>query len=438
MISRQDQYNQPESILVITSYPDPESGIRDLNAVAWHSQKTLKSLSKSGQKFIVLAEKTAKSKNNLEDGNILVLRAYSRGNFLTLLSLIRYIFKFNRVKRVLVQFEFNIFGSILSTLLFPLVLLATRLSGKRIYFELHQVVANISTLAPHINIKSSKIVKIFNWSLSGYYKFIAQISESVIVFEEELKKTFFKLTASRNVVTIPLSTQSVKIGKKSVEKKKLGFSGRDFVIVAFGFINWYKGSDWIAELVARRKQTTDKLILAGGESPTLKNKKYYQKFYSRVAAISQKSPNITLTGFLTDKKVRSYLSAADLVILPYRVFMSTSGPFSQALSYKKPILLSTKLAPYFKNADFLEATKKYKIKKEKLMFSLTDPSFKKSLNWAKKNKKKMISFYNYLSQKRSAKEVNLAYLTVLNSGLAKRGNYAFYLTNFRKSLRLTP
>jgi hypothetical protein len=87
-----------------------------------------------------------------------------------------------------------------------------------------------------------------------------------------------------------------------------------------------------------------------------------------------KHKHMTHTGFVPDEKVYLYYSAADLVVMPYEVFMSASGPFSRALAHQKPIILSEKLKDYTKSEDFKTAMQKAQVTQSDLYFSLSKKS----------------------------------------------------------------
>jgi len=74
-----------------------------------------------------------------------------------------------------------------------------------------------------------------------------------------------------------------------------------------------------------------------------------------------------------------YFAAADLVILPYRTFMSSSGPLSVAFSYGKPFIVSKNLSSYFDSSDFRLALKEVGLKRDTLVFSLRSDSLAKKV-----------------------------------------------------------
>ncbi|MFO0704084.1 MAG: glycosyltransferase [Patescibacteria group bacterium] len=402
------RFNDSDTICVITSYPDSDHGVKELNAVAWHAKKTLGHLSEQ-KKVIVVAEKFSHTDKIYKDNkNIVVMRLWKRGSPLSLFSILRILKMAPKVEHFLFQFEFNIFGGMLPVLALPLIVLILKLNGKKVHFELHQIILDIRKLAKHINVTHPISQFIFNAALRGFYATISTLSDSIIVLEEELKKRLGQLTNPNKIHIVPISIDIKKCTNKSQAKKSLGFSKNDFVVVVFGFVNWYKGSDWVAEASKHIIDKNIKIVLAGGNNPTLKDKNYYSDYYEKIEADALGSNNLTLTGFVADNDIAKYYSAADLVVMPYRVFMSASGPFSLAISYEKPIILSESLMDYSKSEDFGNSLSYSKLSKKELFFPLKKKLFINKLIDLKSNPQKLqklICFSKNLAELRSSKNI---------------------------------
>lgn len=385
-------FNTPSSMLVVTSYPNPNNnkyGKRDLNAVAWHSEKTLKELAKS-RRVIVLAEKTHKDDESFyAEKNLYINRIWSKVNHFSMFRIAWEALKLNYVKTVFIPFEFNVFGGTFHNLLFLIVLFILKLSGKNTTIEIHQVIEDIKELQKHININNFYVQKFFNFGLKIFYLLLGLLANNIIVFEEELKLRLKKYISENKINVLSLSTQKNKTISKSYARKIIGLPKKDFIVMVFGYINGYKGIDFVIDAFSKIKNKNIKLIIAGGENPYLRDKKFYQKFYQKITQAAKKNKNTILTGFVPDNKVGQYFSAVDLIVLPYEVFMSASGPFSLALSYEKPIILSEKLLSYKNSKDFsnslIEAHLKisdifFPLKKEALISLIKKVSENKDLN----------------------------------------------------------
>ena len=124
---------------------------------------------------------------------------------------------------------------------------------------------------------------------------------------------------------------------------------------------------------------------------------------------------IIITGFLNEKLLPYYFSAADLVILPYRVFISSSGPLSLAYSFKKPFIVAEPLSRYFHSPDFKKAADSAGLKKEHLVFRFKADDLSDKIKKSVNNLSKMKNLSSKLRSERSWLNVSFKYLEILNS-----------------------
>jgi glycosyltransferase involved in cell wall biosynthesis len=160
----------------------------------------------------------------------------------------------------------------------------------------------------------------------------------------------------------------------------------------FGYITWYKGTDWIInkvkEVVKKHPELRLKLIVAGGRSATLKNKSHYKTFLRKVENLVEKdNKQILMTGFVPDADVAKYYTAADLAVLPYRAMMSASGPLSFALRFNKPYVVSEALSYVFKNPDVKLVLSRLNLDSRDFVFSLQKNDFEEKIAQIVKNRK---------------------------------------------------
>lgn len=414
-------FNKPSTLFVISSYPDPKHGVRDLNAVAWHTQRSICSLANAENKIIVLAEKLdGKEECYLDGENILVMRIWEKGHPSTLVNLFKAISRFFMAKKVFISFEFNMFGGVLPVLLLPSFLALLKVRQYQIFFELHQVLLDISLLSKHINISNKLIQSIFNVALYGFYTLIGLLSDKVIVFESQLKKRLSPVVNSKKIDVIPLLVSPAKKLSQAACRKKLGLKKNAFVVMTFGFVNWYKGTDWLVNAMNASQNKNVQLVVAGGESPTLKHEVHYQKFYADVQKAASKNAKIVMTGYIADKDVSLYFGAADVVVFPYRVFMSASGPFSLALAHRKPILLSENLQEYFQSPDMKQSLGQTVLSQKDMTFKLTSQSLTRSLAHFQKHQADYQQFVDLLADERSIQSVQARYRVSLASPTAQK------------------
>jgi hypothetical protein len=116
------------------------------------------------------------------------------------------------------------------------------------------------------------------------------------------------------------------------------------------------------------------------------------------------SPFIQITDFVPEESIALYYLAADIVVLPYRTFMSSSGPLSIALSFNKPFLFSENLKAILKTSDFKESIEKLNINPKDLCFSLEDDSFIEKTQKYRENKESLLKLENVSKKLHSARQ----------------------------------
>jgi len=348
-----NKYNNQESLLVISSYPAKDQEPAKLNAVACYTQNLFSSY--KNRNIVVLSEKKGKT---YQKGNVLVVPTWRPGGLFLFLQLIKSVVKFPKVKDVLVQFEFNMFGSIVLTSLLPFFIFLLKLFGKNVTLMQHQVVGDLSKLSGHLNFTKRSLKSLFfNKGIHGFYMLLGIVCDKIIVHEEYLKSVLARYV---NPIKIAVISHGLSLTKRNTHlrksvRSKLGYSENDFVFLSFGYIAWYKGVDFliksICQLSEEHPEYNLKLIIAGGASATLSSKKHYQRYLNKVDKLARKHKNVQVTGFVPESEVAGYFEACDLVVLPYRTMMSASGPLSYALKFNKPYICSSALKPNLLNID---------------------------------------------------------------------------------------
>lgn len=410
-------FNRTDTILVLTSYPSHEEKNNPYDAIAAYSKHILTSVSRT-HPVLVLAEKTNDAPQlERKSKRLAVLRTWEKGNLKSLYSLISLIKKLNNIQTIYIPFEFNVFGGTPANLMLLVILSAARLMGKRVVFEAHQIIENVAELQNHIDIHNPLILKFLTFGIKQYYRAVGLISHNVIVFEEDLKQRLNGIISLDKVQVLsqPYTKETPPLILNA--KKKLGIKKDEFVVLFFGFLNWYKGIDWLVnafESIPKDKKI--RLIVAGGANPYHKHRPYYQRYFKTITDKIAGDDRMIFTDFIPDDQISLYFSASDLMVMPYRVFMSASGPFSMALCHRTPLLLSDKLKRYATSPDFANALTKANLNENELFFPLKKKAFSTLIQKAhddKKYLKKLTQFSATLSSARSVDKVTEKLLNCL-------------------------
>lgn len=379
-----------QHLLVITSYP-PKGATHEKRVVggAVYTKLTLSTINKYSQQkkndlsIKVLAEQLKNpSSNNYNEEGIAVERIWKRNSLLTFPKLITYILKnFKNTDTILIEFEFAMFGKIIHLLPLPIFLLILKILRKKVYFVFHQVIEDVNEISEHIGIqKNSYKNKILTALFKAFYIFTLKLITKGIVFEEILKKRLANFGEKEKICVIPLGCEIFKnMPSQKSARSTLNIPKDDFVIMVFGFIAWYKGTDWIINQINNHQSLITnrrvRLIIAGGPNPNHLDKPYYLNYIKEIEKLSNQ--NIILTNFIPEDKVSLYFSASDLVVFPYRTLMSSSGPLTLALSFQKPLLVSRNFSKVFETEEITNILQKVKLKKEQFTFDLNNDFMKK-------------------------------------------------------------
>ncbi|KKP86060.1 MAG: hypothetical protein UR89_C0035G0004 [Candidatus Roizmanbacteria bacterium GW2011_GWA2_35_8] len=350
-------------IIVISSYP--ERGKTHGNKTVGSASYTKNLLINLKKIYFEVWAEVHTQEEKYEEEGVIVNRIWKRNSIKSMINLTSYVAK-SQAKTVIISMEFYMFGGLLENIFFIYSLLVWRLTGKKVILILHQVVQ----------------------SLIFFYWPLVFLSKKIVVFEEKFKKAL----NNRKVIFIPHAVESITFRLTKPDKQ--------FKALYFGFLSPYKG---IRELINLWKKSFGKLIIAGGGNPNHITNSGYSNFVGRIKA----------TGFVPEKMIGNYFSKTDLVILPYKIFFSSSGPLSLAFSYEKPFILSSALKGYFESPDFADALRLARLNKNNFIFDFNKKSFKYRLNWAKNNLDKLSNFSRIMKEKRDWKKVAKQYEKLL-------------------------
>lgn len=401
-----EKYNHQDSLIIISSYPEKNTRYsQKVCAVGGFTKNVTDEL--PGHKIIFTTKLGYKKDQIYEEKNSLIYRIFKRNDLRSFIKLFLTIKNFTNVKKVLIQFEFSSFGDIFTTIFFPILLISLKLLGKKVYFVFHQVIFDLNALTEYLGWeKNDWRLPFFNFFLKLFYQTNVALSEKIIVLEEEFRQRLLKISDQPNKTSvIPHGVDTnLKIINQKLARKKLKIENKPTVLF-FGYLTWYKGADLMIEIAKANKNLN--FIIAGGLSFTQKNKLHYQKYLKKFDILPK---NLKITGFVKERQIPLYFSASDLVILPYRSMISSSGPLSLAFSFEKPIILSHKLKPYLKSKDFKNNFQKTQLE-DKNLFRNFEKNKKISFN--SRFISKLIQFSKLMKASRDYNKISKKYFNTL-------------------------
>lgn len=422
-----NDYNSDDSLLVISGYPKrKEKYSQGVCAVSSFAKNSLLALQKKNpqRKIVVLTMTLNDKKEIYEENDMLIVRCFGRNQPTSYLNLLKTISLFSKAKTVMVEFEFSSFGNLLMTIFLVPFVFGMRLLGKDIVFVMHQVLFDLKKLHGHIGLsRKSLLLHIFNLGIKWFYKIISLPVRKIVVLEEEFRERLGSLIGFKKIVVIPHGVdKDARFTEKAAARKSLNLSKNDFVILYFGFITWYKGVDFLINTfkdIKRLNGKNIKILIAGGPSFTQEKKPHYQNFIKKVVRLFSLNSHIKVTGFVKEKDIPKMFAASDLVTLPYRTYMSSSGPLSLALSYRKPFILSKNFKNITKTSDFKNALNLANISQNEFIFDFKSKSLISLVKKAMQNnlQEKLIRLSSYLSEERSFANQATSYEEVLSEDL---------------------
>ncbi len=170
-----------------------------------------------------------------------------------------------------------------------------------------------------------------------FTRYFLKSCDAFITMSEKVMRDLrtFQPSKPAKQVPHPLYDNFGSILSKKQARQHLGINPADKVILFFGFIRKYKGLDLLLEAMADEqvRKANIKLLVAG---------EFYEdekKYQEQIASLGIQDRLILKTSFIPDADVKYFLSAADLVIQPYRN-ATQSGVTPLAYHFEKPMVVT--------------------------------------------------------------------------------------------------
>jgi len=390
-------------VLVISSYPEKDQihGEKTVG-VGYYTKATLLALLKANPnlKFTVWAEIFDK-KDSYWENSIKVERCWRRASLASLAALFLGAVK-NKTRVVILPFEMFMYGKFPHVALALVMMLILKLSGKRLVLVVHQVLGGSLSAFEKNPVKAG----FFSLLRKLFYAYLLFVSYRLVVFEEEFKS---RLGGGKKLRVIPLAvTQETHIDK-AVAREALGLNKDRRYVLYFGFLSPYKGVIELLDIWERAEGV--ELIIGGGGNPNHLGEESYRNFVD-LTMKKAKEKGALVTGFVPEEQMLNYFCGADLLILPYTVFMSSSGPLAIAYSQGMGVLFSNALRGYFQSADMKSALDEAGLQVEDICFDLQKP-VKEKIMWAMQNLDRLNKFSAIMGQVRSWDKLSHDYDQVL-------------------------
>ena len=178
-------------------------------------------------------------------------------------------------------------------------------------------------------------------SKDSYMKKCFQIPHCLIVHYKQGKKQLidhWKVPGDR-ITVIPHGIMPVKnIFEITEARRKLNLPIDRRILLFFGSIRPNKGLDVLLEAleILRRRKPKVLLVVAGA----LPRGMSFEPYSDIIEKLNLSEYVKSFVRFIEDEEVDMFMSASDLVVLPYKKFEAQSGVLLRAYAHKKPVVVS--------------------------------------------------------------------------------------------------
>lgn len=214
----------------------------------------------------------------------------------------------------------NMTKTIIKSVSFIAELLLLKLLGVKIVWTIHNIVSHEGNF---------EFLELF------FTKFLAKLCNKIIVHSPSAKREVVKIYRTReSLIRVIPHGNYINCYRNVISevqaKNKLQLKAEKIVFLYFGLIRHYKGIPELVEAFKKLNCPQAKLLIAG--------KPLNNEIAHDILKRCEENENIeTFFEFIPDDEIQIYMNAADVVVLPYRDFL-TSGAVILAMSFSKPII----------------------------------------------------------------------------------------------------
>jgi len=281
-----------------------------------------------------------------QDGNVAVIPCYRRGSVIAPLNMITGAAK-TRAEIIHVQHELFAYGGLATATVLPFCLRHLRRRGLKVLTTIHGVIA-LDTITPEF-IRANRItgpIRGVRYAWRQLIRNVALASDAIHVHERYLRDLLIEqYSIDGHVIrVIPMGIDiKTNAPPRELARAHLGIPPDAEVALFFGYLSTYKGlAELLADIPTTLARRSKLHFLLAGDAPARLRKAIDIVELSRLSRVY--GDRVHITGFVPDRTIPQLFAAADVLLLPYTVVMSASGPMALAASHGLPVLLSNKFS----------------------------------------------------------------------------------------------
>lgn len=318
-------------VAVVSPYPSSLGSGEIASGVASYTARLVDAIAAAGAAVHVVAPNPRDEGLERREGNVTVSRTDAAGPMAVPAAL-------GAARRtgapvVHLQHELFLYGGPASVTGLAPALARLRASRTGTVATMHQVVDPVDVDAAFTSLHRVRApALVARAGLSAVQHAIVGLATATIVHEQSFAEILGRATV------VPHGIDAGAGPPPEDARRALGLPAGPLVALCFGFLAPYKGLESALE-AARLAGPRVQLVVAGGEHPRLAGRDpYAAELRSRYGQVAR------FPGYVPEEDVATWFAAADVVLVPYPRPFASSGPFGQALGYRRPVLCSPPFA----------------------------------------------------------------------------------------------
>jgi polysaccharide biosynthesis protein PslF len=187
------------------------------------------------------------------------------------------------------------------------------------------------------------------WLRRFAVNFMAQQAHGVIATNPEDYAILQQLNDRVRQIPIGSNIDAYQPHRIEIEEARhlLGLNDTVHLLGYFGFLNETKGADTLLHALAQLDESYHLVFIGGqtGSSDSDSNQQFLEQLYALIEEL-ELTERVHWTGFVAEKRVSTFLYAADLMVMPYQDGVSLRrGTLMAVLAHGRPLLTTSPTVP---------------------------------------------------------------------------------------------